>query len=1069
MAPSKLKSTRRSRARANPHGRALNALTAAEQDLSSANLKSKKSAVNGNKRGSGGRSPKSTRKDARDDSDGDDDNEAFDGRNDITEGSDEEGNKWMIGKVNPEDDSELDSDEAMGESDEERFAEFTFRGSSTRRKEGGDEGGDEEDEEESEEDEEDGEGTDLLRILDQRIKEDEEERSGKGQRKGGKKEQEEGKKGKKRTALVDSEGEGEMDRLQEMFGDMNDEDEDEEDEEEGDDEDMISESDSDAEAADPEKLSTLRNLISTLSSTTTSSVPQTKRPRLEDSNELKAPSEYNISLSASSKKLTIDDLLPTINDPLLKKSLKLLAGDKPTKSGGVPGKLSAPLPRRQQEKIDRALAYEKAKEELNRWTDTVKHNREADRLHFPLPDPEATSVFGGADARLVSTAASAPLTSLEATVSNILKQSHLESEKQIAEFEALKTNKLSVEEVQKRTAQLRMARELLYREEIKAKRIKKIKSKAWRRIHKREREKQHKAVKEAMLAEGAIEEDEEDYERRRAEERISLRHKQSRWAKGLRESGRAMWDEEARDDAVEMVRRGEELQRRIMGKREGSDEESDEEESESEVDQFDEVKQQKLLKELEEAENSRIVDDSTSMGRLMQMKFMKNAEMTRRKMNEEAIKQLREELEYEERGSGEEQEEDEEEEVVSGRMSFKPAKNGDRNEKGKERKRNERVTEEGYHVGSDVEMDEKGEEKDDEDMEIIINTGARPPQNQFSRPWQNSVATTNIKTSTATNSKNSRPFSKPRSPTPTPAQTAPNPWLAGPSTEESRLRPSTSNTVNATHATKTAKANAKLAKERRAMLQKEQDERDGGGDEDVIVDTSVILKLGATPAPAPALAPAAKGKNVVNEKKVESNEITSLEKSGPANPTAQTGGESDAESDSENPDDEAATTLIQPKNPIAFTQRDLVRRAFAGDDVVTEFEAEKAREAEEDESKEVDLTLPGWGSWSGPGISKSRRKSAPRRTKIVPGVSASARQDRNLQKVIISEKRVKKNDKYHASTLPFPFETREQYERSLRVPLGKEWKTKRAFQEGTTPRVLVKRGVVVEAMKRPLK
>lgn len=61
------------------------------------------------------------------------------------------------------------------------------------------------------------------------------------------------------------------------------------------------------------------------------------------------------------------------------------------------------------------------------------------------------------------------------------------------------------------------------------------------------------------------------------------------------------------------------------------------------------------------------------------------------------------------------------------------------------------------------------------------------------------------------------------------------------------------------------------------------------------------------------------------------------------------------------------------------------------------------------------------------------------------------------------------NVKYEATTLPFPYETKAQYERALRLPIGKEWSTKSAFQESTMPRVIVKKGTVVEAMRKPLK
>lgn len=49
-----------------------------------------------------------------------------------------------------------------------------------------------------------------------------------------------------------------------------------------------------------------------------------------------------------------------------------------------------------------------------------------------------------------------------------------------------------------------------------------------------------------------------------------------------------------------------------------------------------------------------------------------------------------------------------------------------------------------------------------------------------------------------------------------------------------------------------------------------------------------------------------------------------------------------------------------------LSQRELISRAFAGDDVQAEFEEAKGREAEE-EAPQVDAPslLPGWGAWAG--------------------------------------------------------------------------------------------------------
>ena len=49
----------------------------------------------------------------------------------------------------------------------------------------------------------------------------------------------------------------------------------------------------------------------------------------------------------------------------------------------------------------------------------------------------------------------------------------------------------------------------------------------------------------------------------------------------------------------------------------------------------------------------------------------------------------------------------------------------------------------------------------------------------------------------------------------------------------------------------------------------------------------------------------------------------------------------------------------------ALTQRELIARAFAGDDVAAEFEATKAAEAEAELPPiEAPLVLPGWGAWA---------------------------------------------------------------------------------------------------------
>lgn len=53
-----------------------------------------------------------------------------------------------------------------------------------------------------------------------------------------------------------------------------------------------------------------------------------------------------------------------------------------------------------------------------------------------------------------------------------------------------------------------------------------------------------------------------------------------------------------------------------------------------------------------------------------------------------------------------------------------------------------------------------------------------------------------------------------------------------------------------------------------------------------------------------------------------------------------------------------------------------------------------------------------------------------------------------------------------ARQLPHEFETKAQYERSLRMPIGPEWSTKETYQASTKPRVMIKQGII-KPMEKP--
>lgn len=97
-----------------------------------------------------------------------------------------------------------------------------------------------------------------------------------------------------------------------------------------------------------------------------------------------ATSRPDCFISIPTGKLNLDDLLSSFADSknprlaALRKTLKPLAASTTSSSSTSTshlkssGPLAAPLPGRLQDKIDRSAAYEKTKEETDKWNETVR-------------------------------------------------------------------------------------------------------------------------------------------------------------------------------------------------------------------------------------------------------------------------------------------------------------------------------------------------------------------------------------------------------------------------------------------------------------------------------------------------------------------------------------------------------------------------------------------------------------------------------------------------------------------------------------------------------------------------
>jgi len=197
--------------------------------------------------------------------------------------------------------------------------------------------------------------------------------------------------------------------------------------------------------------------------------------------------------------------------------------------------------------------------------------------------------------------------------------------------------------------------------------------------------------------------------------------------------------------------------------------------------------------------------------------------------------------------------------------------------------------------------------------------------------------------------------------------------------------------------------------------------------------------------------------------------VASPPKSAPKPAKNPIGSEEDS-SDHNSEVEEQERTLNRKKNKAnkshstALEQRELVALAFAGDNVVQDFQAAKQREIQADAPTEIDTTLPGWGAWGGAGLRK--KASKPHLIKKVAGVDPKSRADYGKNHVVISERSDKKAAKYLTTDLPYPYTSKAQYERSLATPIGTEWSTRLAFQRATLPKVTKKMGVIINPLQK---
>ncbi|KJE96693.1 hypothetical protein CAOG_06972 [Capsaspora owczarzaki ATCC 30864] len=839
-------------------------------------------------------------------------------------------------------------------------------------------------------------------------------------------------------------------------------------------------------------------------------------------------------------------------------------------------KLSVPLSQFENQRIQRMVAYEDTSRDISKWVPTVKRMREAEHLSFPLNAPHSAPAVTSATLATKYT----PQSDMERQISEVLQASGGSAsgagiERVMIESEQamLADRSMTPEEQKERQRQLGQMRAMLSYYEAKCKRIKKIKSKTYHRI-------KNKALKRKAGEAGAEEEEmslealekldpeaareqRNQLERDRAEERLTLRHKNtSKWARNMLARGHL--DANEKQAMQDQLQRGDILRRRVASGDDGSDDDGqgegnldggdndDNDDDDDDDDNEDEGTRRGRLDKIESE-----LDKALPAGGLMGLKFMQRALEKKRQEARLLLSDLRDEMETELEGDGLD---------AATTPQKRPA--DDTNDNGRKRIR--------MH-GNDSEQDDDDEEYDQLE-DPMLAAKRREAREQAARDQARSSTVAGRRTfgqqADGKKSVNSPASSKAAVRAVDKQFTADGAlqidsvaMSAGHSTRVSgflTVGDGSADMVEATDASATTSSDGivnrvksfdenkdttaplsrRAAKrqqqqqqqqqlEQAAAAQQEQqphatdaagededDDMEGGanpwlsaasGLDDEHTRSGSNLRAasalaGGRKAPSNAsiskqanaptlgrvdkqLAKAAKG--VLDAKRAETaaqlknvNIDTSVGATSLATKQAQRAAVSASLDDQDDEDDyvldpstavlmdddaprtskrsAASAAAAMDLTTSSAEQRKLIERAFANDNVVAEFEAEKRALVEADAPKDEDVTLPGWGAWGGEGIADPFPKKREIK-KAAPGAN-KPRADAKLKHVIINEKLDRKAAKLQVGNLPHPFADRMHFEKTMAMPVGKEWNTASTFHKLVKPKVSVKTGTIIEPL-----
>mmetsp|Transcript_60112 Transcript_60112/g.69643 ORF Transcript_60112/g.69643 Transcript_60112/m.69643 type:complete len:713 (-) Transcript_60112:170-2308(-) len=204
--------------------------------------------------------------------------------------------------------------------------------------------------------------------------------------------------------------------------------------------------------------------------------------------------------------------------------------------------LNEALNSQKQMEIERKTNSKIIRKDIGKWNDVIRRNRGAEHIDFTKNKPKDNFRITAKEGKAKNPSL------LESKMEEKLKDLNMFDEQEYLKAEKEQLKQLDTKEYKERMKELAKNRSLLFYQELKNRRVSKIKSKLYHKI----RNKREKKLQEKLMA--TLEQMDpslklkhlEDLEKKRAEERVSLRHRnKSKYAKSLLRFGTDKKDAQA--------------------------------------------------------------------------------------------------------------------------------------------------------------------------------------------------------------------------------------------------------------------------------------------------------------------------------------------------------------------------------------------------------------------------------------------------------------------------------------------------------------------------------------------